>query len=113
MITKNYGYINAVAQKHPDSWSYSYNDEVGALDHLLISDSLKDRVVDATDWHINGGESTLFDYNEEFKGDLPKYQDHFRSSDHDPAVFELRVGGSFGFGALMSLFGLAMWRRRK
>ncbi len=34
-ITKNYGYINAVAQKHPDSWSYSYNDEVGALDHLL------------------------------------------------------------------------------
>ncbi|MEZ8230399.1 ExeM/NucH family extracellular endonuclease [Vibrio splendidus] len=113
VITKNYGYINAVAQKHPDSWSYSYNDEVGALDHLLISDSLKDRVVDATDWHINGGESTLFDYNEEFKGDLPKYQDHFRSSDHDPAVLELRVGGSFGFGALMSLFGLAMWRRRK
>ncbi|MGF1697459.1 ExeM/NucH family extracellular endonuclease [Vibrio lamellibrachiae] len=113
VITDNYGYINAVAMMHPKSWSYSYNDEVGALDHLLISESLEDKVVDATDWHINGGESTLFDYNEEYKGDLPKYQDHYRSSDHDPAVLELQMGGSFGLGALMSMFGLMMWRRRQ
>ncbi|KAA8598348.1 MULTISPECIES: ExeM/NucH family extracellular endonuclease [Vibrio] len=30
-----------------------------------------------------------------------------------PTEPEGTVGGSFGFGALMSLFGLAMWRRRK
>ncbi|MGD8172441.1 ExeM/NucH family extracellular endonuclease [Vibrio sp. TRT 21S02] len=113
VINHNYGYINAVAMKHPTSWSYSFNDEVGALDHLLVSKSLKGKVVDATDWHINGGESTLFDYNDEFKGDMPKYNDHFRSSDHDPAVLELKMGGSFGFAALMSLFGIAAWRRRK
>ncbi|USD41377.1 SpnA family nuclease [Vibrio sp. SCSIO 43135] len=113
VITESYGYINAVAMKHPTSWSYSYNDEVGALDHLLISKSLKHKVVDATDWHINGGESTLFDYNDEYKGDLPKYQDHYRSSDHDPAVLELNMAGSFSFGAVMSLFGLALWRRRQ
>ena len=113
VITEGYNYINAVAMKHPNSWSYSYNDEVGALDHLLISPSLKKHFVDATDWHINGGESTLFDYNDEYKGDLPKYNDHFRSSDHDPAVLELNMAGSFGFGALMSLFGIALWRRRK
>lgn len=113
VITDSYGYINAVAKAHPTSWSYSFNDEVGALDHLLISESLEKHFVDATDWHINGGESTLFDYNDEYKGDLPKYNDHFRSSDHDPAVLELNMAGSFGFGAMMSLFGLAMWRRRK
>ncbi|OIQ25408.1 ExeM/NucH family extracellular endonuclease [uncultured Vibrio sp.] len=112
VIKHNYGYINAVAMLHPKSWSYSYNDEVGALDHLLISESLSDRVVDATDWHINGGESTLFDYNDEYKGDLPKYQDHFRSSDHDPAVLELQMGGSFGLISLMSMLGIAAWRRR-
>ncbi|WGW00586.1 ExeM/NucH family extracellular endonuclease [Vibrio sp. YMD68] len=112
VITKSFGYINAVEMHHPKSWSYSYNDEVGALDHLLISESLAEKVVDATDWHINGGESTLFDYNEEFKGDFPKYQDHYRSSDHDPAVLELQMGGSFGLGALVSMFGLMMWRRR-
>ncbi|MEZ8825736.1 ExeM/NucH family extracellular endonuclease [Vibrio amylolyticus] len=113
VISDNYGYINAVAMLHPKSWSYSYNDEVGALDHLLISESLADKVVDATDWHINGGESTLFDYNDEYKGDLPKYQDHFRSSDHDPAVLELQMGGSFGLISLMSMFGIAVWRRRQ
>ncbi|MDC5808677.1 ExeM/NucH family extracellular endonuclease [Vibrio europaeus] len=113
VINHNYGYINAVAKAHLNSWSYSFNDEVGALDHLLISPSLEKHFVDATDWHINGGESTLFDYNDEYKGDLPKYQDHFRSSDHDPAVLELNMAGSFGFGAMMSLFGLALWRRRK
>ncbi|CCN85529.1 putative extracellular nuclease [Vibrio nigripulchritudo SFn27] len=114
VINQNYGYINAVEMKHPNSWSYSFNDEVGALDHLLISKSLKKKVVDATDWHINGGESTLFDYNNEFKGDFPKYEDHFRSSDHDPAVLDLNMrGASVGFAGLMALFGLGLWRRRK
>ncbi len=36
-IKHSYGYLNAVAMKHPDSWSYSFNDEVGALNHLLVS----------------------------------------------------------------------------
>ncbi len=113
VIEQNYGYINAVAMKHPDSWSYSFNDEVGALDHLLISPSLKPHFVDATDWHINGGESTLFDYNDEFKGDMPKYKDHFRSSDHDPAVLELKMAGSFSIGGLMTMLGLIALRRRR
>ncbi|HDZ9231312.1 TPA: GlyGly-anchored extracellular endonuclease Xds [Vibrio cholerae] len=113
-IKHSYGYLNAVAMKHPDSWSYSFNDEVGALDHLLVSPSLKHKVVDATDWHINGAESTLFDYNDEFKGNLPKYKDQFRASDHDPAVLELNIyGGSLGLGALLGLLGLGVWRRRR
>ncbi|CAM3850120.1 ExeM/NucH family extracellular endonuclease [Vibrio aquimaris] len=113
VIHHSYGYINAVAAKHPNNWSFSYNDEVGALDHILISPSLEKYVVDATEWHINGGESTLFEYSDRYTGDLPKYTDHFRSSDHDPAVLELKMAGSFGLGAIVSLFGLALWRRRK
>ena len=122
VITKSYGYLNAVALNHQDSWSYSYNDEVGALDHILMSPSLykkegilhpQRRFIDATDWHINGGESKLFDYTDKFKGDLPKYNDHFRASDHDPAVLELKMGGAFSLSAMLGLFGLAMWRRRQ
>ena len=121
VITKSYGYLNAVTLNHQDSWSYSYNDEVGALDHILISPSLykkegfrkQRRFVDATDWHINGGESKLFDYTDRFKGDLPKYNDHFRASDHDPAVLELNMGGAFSLSAMLGLFGLALWRRRQ
>ncbi|WP_139811855.1 GlyGly-CTERM sorting domain-containing protein, partial [Escherichia coli] len=54
------------------------------------------------------------DYNDEFKGNLPKYKDQFRASDHDPAVLELNIyGGSLGLGALLGLLGLGVWRRRR
>lgn len=111
-VPHSYGYIDAVGLKSKargeTPWSYSYNDEVGSLDHILISDSLSERLLDATDWHINAPESTLFDYNHEFKakdqaggekdngveeyaaGDFKFYQaDPFRSSDHDPAIIAL------------------------
>lgn len=90
-ITRTYGYLNAMTLSDRSNWSYSYNDEVGSLDHILISPSLRQHVVDATDWHINAAESTLFDYSDDYKGDLPKYQDHFRASDHDPALLELSM----------------------
>lgn len=96
VISRSYGYINAVEMmskgKPYAGYSYSYNDEIGALDHILVSPSLKDRVLDATDWHINAAESTLFDYNQEHKGDnvdLLYSADAYRSSDHDPAILAL------------------------
>jgi hypothetical protein len=110
-VTHGYGYISAVSMIHPDNWSYSYNDEVGSLDHILISPSLKTHVIDATDWHINAAESSLFDYNNKHKGDLPKYRDQYRASDHDPAVLELKMGGSISGVLLISLFGLLAIRR--
>ncbi|WP_153914125.1 ExeM/NucH family extracellular endonuclease [Shewanella sp. TC10] len=98
-ITHSYGYIDIVskvfAEKGKTPWSYSFNDEVGSLDHILISPSLENRVVDAADWHINAAESNLFDYNNEYKGDYDNLvnkfyaEDHFRSSDHDPALVSL------------------------
>ncbi|WEM43599.1 ExeM/NucH family extracellular endonuclease [Photobacterium sp. DA100] len=108
-ITKSYGLINAVEmindkiekethQKHA-VWSYSYNDEIGSLDHVLITSSLSKRVIDATDWHINAAESPLFDYSSKYKssswGNNPFYsQDPYRSSDHDSAIITL----SYGYG---------------
>ncbi len=114
VIDTNFGYFNAVELVQPESWSYSYNDEVGALDHILVSKNLKKRVVDATEWHINGAESSLFAYSGRYTGDMPKYSDLYRSSDHDPAVIELAIykrGASFGWSWLVLLFGLAGVRR--
>lgn len=97
-IEKTFGYLNAVdlmTEPGKTSWSYSYNDEVGSLDHMLISASLKSRLVDATDWHINAPESSLFDYNNRYKGGdtnepNPFYAETpFRSSDHDSAIISL------------------------
>jgi predicted extracellular nuclease len=111
-VSHGFGYLNALSLLHNHNWSYSYDDEVGSLDHLLISPSLRPYVVDAVDWHINAGESSLFDYSDDYKGDLPKYHDVYRASDHDPAVLELRYGGSVGVGLFTVLAGLALWRRR-
>ncbi|MEZ8105736.1 ExeM/NucH family extracellular endonuclease [Vibrio cortegadensis] len=97
-ISQTFGYLNAVDLKTAEgetSWSYSYNDEVGSLDHMLISGSLTDRLVDATDWHINAPESSLYDYNNKYKGGdenepNPFYaEDAYRSSDHDSALITL------------------------
>lgn len=103
-VTNSFGYVDIVGklfeEKGKTPWSYSYNDEVGSLDHILITPSLEDRVIDAADWHINAAESNLYDYNWEYKcvsysSSNPcsenKYyaEDHFRSSDHDPALITL------------------------
>lgn len=95
-ITTTYGYINTVStmdsEKDQQSWSYSYDDEIGSLDHILISSSMQSRLIDAVDWHINAAESALYDYNNEYKGDdtdLFYVDDEYRSSDHDSAIISL------------------------
>jgi predicted extracellular nuclease len=112
-ITKTFGYINAVDLFTPEgetSWSYSYNDEIGSLDHLLVSKNMQSRLVDAKDWHINAPESALFDYENEHKyalndqkkpvnqkGELLTEdnlnafysEDPYRSSDHDSAIVSI------------------------
>jgi predicted extracellular nuclease len=96
VVTKSYGYLNAVGMKDAEngktSWSYSYESDIGSLDHILITSSLKDRLVDAADWHINAAESALYDYNEDRKGDFADAfyaDDVYRSSDHDSAIMVL------------------------
>ncbi|WP_428611117.1 ExeM/NucH family extracellular endonuclease [Shewanella sp.] len=99
-ITKTYGYIDIVGEKFKEKgktpWSYSFSDEIGSLDHILISPSLKDRVIDATDWHVNAAETSLYDYQNAFKGSIDGTGTHkfykpniYRASDHDPALITL------------------------
>ncbi len=107
-VTKTYGYISAVDKKDKEegkiSWSYSYNDEIGSLDHILITPSLDSRLIDAKDWHINAAESAYYDYNivrfdsdeglKPAKGDKATAdrfyaENAFRSSDHDSAIISL------------------------
>lgn len=95
-VDESFGYINTVSlkdvQKGQSNWSYSYNDEIGSLDHILISPSLKSRLIDAVNWHINAAESPLYDYNTNYKGTHAYdfyVDDAYRSSDHDPAIISL------------------------
>ncbi|GAM64264.1 extracellular deoxyribonuclease xds [Vibrio ishigakensis] len=95
LIEHSYGYIDIVEELKPHTYSYSYNDTVGTLDYVLVDTDLKGYVVDAQVWPINAVESTLFEYSTQYSGDLPKYGDPYRSSDHDPAivVFQFKKNG--------------------
>lgn len=90
IIERNYGYTDVVRQFRSHAWGYSYNDEVGDLDHILVSPDLLKHVVDATNWNINSSETPIYSYEKSFKGSLPNFDDVYRSSDHDPAVVEIR-----------------------
>lgn len=94
-VNNSFGYINAVAKmdakKNKIGWSYAYNDELGSLDHILLSKGVAERMSDAIDWHINSIESPLYGYSNSCKnsGDNFYSNSPYRSSDHDPAMVTL------------------------
>lgn len=90
VITAGYGYINLNTKLHgTDTFSYTYSGELGNLDHALASASLADKVVAIEDWHINASETNLFEYSSKYTGSMPKYNDAFSASDHDPVIIAI------------------------
>ncbi|WIH24885.1 ExeM/NucH family extracellular endonuclease [Photobacterium damselae] len=128
VIDRSYGYTNIIRTLHPDSYSFSYQNNIGTLDYVLISPDLKDKVVDAKDWNINAGESTLFEYSNKHNCSnnntecSKRYADIYRASDHDPAIVDLKIkanvstsnhsGGSAGIFSLLGLIGISLLRKR-
>ncbi|MRI32220.1 endonuclease [Endozoicomonas sp. OPT23] len=142
-LTQGFGYVNladhvAERENETDVFSYSYGGELGSLDHVLASQKMIDEnvIADVTDWHINSVENSLFEYSREYSGSIEKSDNVYSSSDHDPVLIDLNLGGevvrpepaepssgsanssgggSFGFPmlglGLLSLFGLR--RKRK
>ena len=118
LVTKSYGYINAIAKYHPNAFGYSFSNVVGTLDYVLASPSLAPHIIDATEWNINSPESTLFEYGTRYTGDMKKHDDVYRSSDHDPVVVSLTFnkpsnnqGGSLGYIYCLILAGLVLRRK--
>jgi uncharacterized protein len=76
----------------PSLYSYQFNGQSGALDHVLASASLASQVGDVSEWHNNADEPVVLDYNTEFKTDDPfNANDPFRGSDHDPILVGLNL----------------------
>ncbi len=89
-VEQGYGYINLNTMLHGvDTFSYTYSGELGNLDHALASSSLAQKVVAIEDWHINALESNLFEYSSKYTGNMPKYNDAFSASDHDPVIIAI------------------------
>lgn len=90
----------------PDAYGYLFDGQLGTLDYALATASLTEQVTGAGGWKINADENPLFDYNDtvhDTAGEpaferkstaLPLYEANpYRSSDHDPALVGLELGG--------------------
>jgi hypothetical protein len=90
------GLKNVVAELDGNTlgYSYSFSGRAGSLNQALVSPSLLNKVVSATDWHINADEPISLDYNVEFKSDAQQVSlyasDAYRASDHDPVIVDIK-----------------------
>jgi predicted extracellular nuclease len=92
------GYTNLInAFNGAEAYTYSFNGELGYLDHALANQSALEKTVDVTLWHINADEPTALDYNTEFKSEdqiiMYYATDAYRMSDHDPVLISLALDG--------------------
>lgn len=86
------GYTSALSHLHPCTaqrcthHSYRYRGEKGALDHVLVSPDLLDRVVTASTWNVNADEPRALAQQALVPANQP-----WRASDHNPVVVDLRL----------------------
>jgi predicted extracellular nuclease len=92
------GYVDQVGRFHTFGYSYVFDGAAGRLDHALTTGALSSKVTGSVHWHINADETSLADYNLEFKApscatcaDDPYRPTPYRSSDHDPVVVGLSL----------------------
>lgn len=127
------GYTNLVNEFGGEqAYSYSFDGQLGYLDHALGNAAALEKTVDVSEWHINADEPIALDYNTDFKseGQITNYYaaDAYRMSDHDPVIISLQLdapvveeedeadddngsGGSLGF-LWLALLGLVAFRRK-
>jgi len=72
-------------------YSFTFQCQVGQLDHALTTASFNSQITGATVWHINADEPEVFDYNTENKPDDRYAATPFRSADHDPVLIGLSL----------------------
>ncbi|MFQ2625740.1 ExeM/NucH family extracellular endonuclease [Aeromonas caviae] len=91
VLGKGYGFVNLNTRFHgTDTYSYSYEGELGNLDHALANPSLAAKVIGIEDWHINSAESNFFEYGSKYSGQLAKSEGPFSASDHDPVLVAIQ-----------------------
>ena len=75
------------------AYSYLFGAELGYLDYAFASPSLAGQVTGTTVWHINADEPDLLDYDTDFNDPAFYEPNAYRSSDHDPVLVGLALGG--------------------
>lgn len=76
------GWSDVAREKAPDEHTYSFDGELGSLDHVLASPSLAESITGAGVWSINSPEWS----DRGYAFGATEAGTPFRSSDHDPII---------------------------
>jgi len=82
------GWVDLVATLAPGESTYTFDGEVGSLDHALATPSFADRVTGADVWAVNAPEWLGLEYTRPWADPSSVV----RSSDHDPVLLGLDAG---------------------
>lgn len=95
------GFVNLVDQYvgNANGYSFIFDSYSGYLDQALATASLAAQTTGTTEWHLNGDEPFVIDYNTDFKAVAPIVTGSpdywaatpYRSSDHDPVIIGLNL----------------------
>ena len=86
---ENAGFVDLLKETAGvDAYSFVFDGQAGALDHVFASRTLSPKAAGAAEWHINADEPALIDYNLDFGRDAGFFDETtpFRASDHDPVI---------------------------
>ena len=83
--------LTSLLGEQTNPYSFLFDAQAGALDHAVVSASLRPQIVGTIEWHINADEPPLLDYNLEYGRDPALFDGStpYRASDHDPVVIGL------------------------
>ena len=81
-VFTNAGWTDLLFAKAPGQYTYTFDGELGSLDHVIASPAAADKVTKAAVWTINAPEWS----GREYWGPAAEAGTPFRSSDHDPIV---------------------------
>jgi len=89
---ENAGFVDLLKETvGVNAYSFVFDGQAGALDHVFASRTLSPKATGAAEWHINADEPALIDYNLDFGRDAGLFDETtpFRASDHDPVIVGL------------------------
>ena len=74
------GYADLVPERAPGEYTYTFDGELGSLDHAIATPSLAERITGVGVWNINSPEWS----DREYRFGAAEAGTVYRSSDHDP-----------------------------
>ena len=86
------GFVDLVPTHAAGQYTYTFDGELGSLDHALATPSLAARVTGADVWDINADEW----FGRQYYGGAPEVGTIYRASDHDPIVVGIDAGSATG-----------------